>query len=65
MKTALVPVYDFLLADGTPTGCGTQVEFDYWTAEGVFPEGSKLGAIITHEPAALDAKRIAAWGIAA
>jgi hypothetical protein len=60
-----VPVYEFLAADGTGLGCGTRVEFDYWMAEGVFNDEDRLGPVLCHEPAREDAKRIAAWGIAA
>lgn len=59
-----VTVYDWVLADGTPFGCGTALEFDYWTREGVNPQGSRLADVITHEPASEDERRKAAWGIA-
>lgn len=60
---ASVPVFDWVLADGTGFGCGTRVEFDYWTAQGVNPEGSRLGAISGREPAAADERRKAQWGV--
>lgn len=52
----MVPVYEWLLADGTPTGCGTEVEFNHWKGE-----GDRLGAVLTFEPASEDARRVAAW----
>ena len=58
----MVNVYEFLDASGATVGCGTQVEFDYWTGEGVFV-GYRLGAVITQEPAAMDAQRRVAWGL--
>jgi hypothetical protein len=57
----MVPVYTFLLANGTETGCGTEVEFNHWNAMGVFGEGARLGDVICHEPAANDDKRKAQW----
>lgn len=62
MQTATVPVYEFQLADGTPVGCGTQVELDYWTAEGVM-DGYQLGPVLGHEPASEDDKRRKLWGV--
>lgn len=56
-----VPVYEFLNADGTVTGCGTAREMQFWKAEGVFAEGDKLGAILCQEPASEDERREAAW----
>jgi len=58
--TDMTPVHDFLDASGVAVGCGTKLELDYWTAEGVLV-GVSLGRIITHEPAAMDEKRKAAW----
>jgi hypothetical protein len=58
-----VPVYEWLLADGTPIGCGTKLEMDYWTAEGVFV-GYRLGKVLCQEPASEDERRKAAWGLA-
>lgn len=63
--TTQVPVYDWLLADGTPFGCGTHVEFDYWNDEGANPASLTLGKVICHEPASEDESRKACWGIAA
>lgn len=57
----MVNVYEWLYADGTPFGLGTQVEFDYWTAEGVNPEGARLGKVLTQEPASEDDRRKALW----
>jgi len=56
-----VEVYEWVFEDGVSFGCGTKAEFDYWTAEGVNPEGSKLGAVIGREPASEDDRRRAAW----
>jgi hypothetical protein len=56
-----VPVYEWLLADGTPFGCGTKVEFDYWLSEGVNEADSRLGDIMGHEPASEDERRKLAW----
>lgn len=58
---APVPVYEWLSADGFPMGCGTQVEFDHWAAEGVNAPGEKLGKILCYEPASMDERRKAAW----
>lgn len=60
MPVPTVPVYEFQLADGTPMGCGTQAELDYWTAEGVFVDYVR-GGILGYEPASMDDKRRAAW----
>ena len=49
-----VPVYEWLLADGTVIGCGTRSEFDFWNAEGI-ANGDRMGKIIGHEPAAVEA----------
>ncbi len=62
---AQVAVYEWVGPDGTGLGCGTRVEFDYWQSQGVIADDDKLGELLTHEPADQDAKRIAAWGIAA
>lgn len=59
----MVSVYEFTCA-GVVTGCGTKVEFDYWTSQGVFPEGSAIGREIASENASEDAARKQAWGIA-
>lgn len=61
---AMVPVYEWVLSDGTAFGCGTRVEFEYWLSQGVNPEGSALGAVIAQEPAACDDRRRKAWGVA-
>ncbi len=55
-----VPVYEWLLND-EPMGLGTQVEFDYWSAEGTL-DGYVLGEVIGYEPASEDAERQAHWG---
>lgn len=60
MTIETIPVYKFHLADGTEVGCGTKVEFDYWTEQGVF-EGYVLGEVLCHEPASEDERRKAAW----
>lgn len=59
-----VPVYDWVLENGRPFGCGTALEFNYWSSEGVIPQGSRLAKVITHEPASEDERRKAAWGLA-
>ena len=56
-----VPVYEWLLADDTVLGCGTQAEFEHWQREGVNPADAKLGNIICHEDPIEDERRIAAW----
>jgi hypothetical protein len=58
-----VPVHVWLNSAGKDYGCGTACEFNYWLAQGVNPEGSRLGAVLTHEPYAEDARRIRAWGL--
>lgn len=59
----LIPVYKWLLSDGSEAGCGTRAEFDYWNAEGVNPEGMVLGDVICYEPASEDERRKVAWGV--
>lgn len=54
---SFVPVYNWLMPDGNGFGCGTRVEFDYWSAQGVNPQGATLGEIICHEPASRDEQR--------
>lgn len=56
----MTPVYKFLNTNGRSIGCGTKVELDYWTAEGVMV-GVTLGAVIAHEPAEMDERRKVAW----
>jgi len=56
-----VPVYEWLLSNGVGFGCGTRVEFDYWTAQGVNPEGSRCGRIIGYENPSADERRKAQW----
>lgn len=58
--TTTNPVHEFLDADGETVGCGTKLEFDHWTAEGVMVDCS-LGAVISHEPAEMDEQRKASW----
>lgn len=57
----MVPVYEWLTADDLVLGCGTQAEFGHWNAEGVNPEGAKLGNIICHEDASEDEARAKLW----
>ena len=57
-----VPVYEWNLPDGSSTGLGTALEFEYWKREGTIPEGAEIGAVLCHEPVAADAKRAKAWG---
>lgn len=57
----MVNVYEWVLASGKGFGCGTKVEFDYWAAQGVNPEGSRLGKVISQEPESEDARRKIAW----
>lgn len=59
----MVPVYEWLDADGRPTGCGTKLEFDHWTSEGVLNEGDRLGGVLCHEPASRDERRKVVWGM--
>ena len=56
-----VPIYDWL-SDGDVFGCGTKVEFDHWTNEGVNPKDAQLGAVIGFEPPYMDENRAALWG---
>jgi len=57
----MVPVYNFLLTDGTLTGCGTAAEFAHWNEMGIFGEGARLGDVIGQEPAANDDARRIQW----
>lgn len=59
-----IPVYEFLIDGNVVVGCGTQLEYDYWTAEGVF-DGYALGKVLSYEPASEDDARKLAWGVAA
>jgi hypothetical protein len=61
---AKVAIHEFIFEDGTPTGCGTALELQHWTDQGVF-EGVVLGKVIGYEPAICDRKRAAQWGLAA
>jgi len=56
------PVHEFLDADGETVGCGTKLELDHWTAEGVMVDCS-LGAVVTHEPAEMDEQRKVEWAL--
>lgn len=59
-----VPVYEWLLADGTSIGCGTKLEMEYWQAQGVNRADDRLGEVLCHEPASEDDRRRKAWGVA-
>lgn len=61
----MIAVYEWTLADGTPTGLGTELEFNHWSSEGVLPEGSKLGRVLGYEAPGMDERRKKQWGIAA
>lgn len=54
-----VPVYAWLMGE-EEIGCGTQVEFDHWSAEGTLI-GVTRGPVLCYEPASEDARRMAAW----
>lgn len=56
---ATVPVYEWIEA-GEPVGCGTALELNHWTAEGIFV-GTALGNVLTHEPASMDERRRVEW----
>lgn len=58
---AAVPVYEWLLSDGTATGLGTKSEFEHWQREGVTAADAQLGTAHTHEPASEDVRRELAW----
>lgn len=58
----MVEVYNFVLADGTPYGCGTALEHSYWTEQGVFVD-VLLGDVLCLEPSSENEKRKLAWGI--
>ena len=62
--TYSVSVFRWLDAAGKLIGCGTQLEFDHWQAQGIVPADATLGEKIGDEPASLDAQRKAQWGIA-
>ena len=59
---ATIPIYEFLEDGNVVVGCGSQLEHDYWTAEGVFV-GQTLGKVLGYEPASEDDKRKMAWGV--
>lgn len=61
----IVAVHEWLADDGTVLGCGTACELEHWKSQGVNADGDRLGNIIAHEPASEDARRRAAWAIAA
>jgi hypothetical protein len=56
------PVFQFLAADGSLVGCGTQLELDYWKSQGTM-NGYRIGERIGWEHPREDAKRRKAWGI--
>lgn len=57
----MVDVYEFLLPDGTITGCGTTLEFYHWNELGILGEGARLGRVIGQEPKEIDSARKVAW----
>ena len=60
-----VPLYDWLYADGTGFGCGTEREVLYWQGEGVVEPDAKLGEVLGYEDARADEKRAMLWAKAA
>jgi hypothetical protein len=60
-KQAQVPVYEWVLDGNVSIGCGTKLEFDFWTLEGVVTPGTVLGKILTYEPASENERRKRLW----
>lgn len=60
---ATVSVYDFVFADGSSFGCGTELELRYWQREGIIDPDARLGELIGQEPASEDDRRKSCWGI--
>lgn len=57
----MVNVYEWLLADGTEIGLGTEVELRHWQSESIIAADVKLGKVLCQEPASEDEKRKLAW----
>lgn len=61
--TTTIPIHDWIFADGTSFGCGTECELRYWQSEGIVDPAACLGRIISHEPVSEDERRKVLWGI--
>lgn len=60
----MIKIYDWIFADGTSFGCGTECELRFWQSQGIVDPEARLGVCIGEEPASEDARRKVMWGLA-